>query len=327
VLRFQVDSADLLHSRFALSPVFELEGLLRVLDGVDGSTPPSARIDRLRPGLARLRAEDAAVEALLALQHPHGGADFVVPPPARGALQTIDDDLLAVRAVPLEVARADIRTCLARRPAGDRAREVLDAPDVVPRIADALARAWHHLLATDWLQLRAICERDIVHRAGQLARHGWAAALDGLHPRVRWRRGGVEIARMSSDGPVALGGQGLTFVPSVFVWPNVAAFTADPWPRCLIYPARGIGQWWDATSPDPPAKALEELIGRTRARILQTLHEPASTTQVAHQLGLPVGSAGDHLRAMRRAGVLDATRSGRSVLYRRTPLGEMLADA
>ena len=326
MLRYLVDSADLLHSRFALSPSFELENLLRVLDHTDRHSRPAEPVERFRPAFEELRRADPAVRALLALHHPRGGAGFVAPPPTRAALQTIDDDLAAVRAVPLDVARAEIATCLAARPCRDpSALSVLSSPDVCASLASALRRAWDALLAADWLQLRAICERDIVYRSGLLARHGWAAALDGLHPRVRWHDGGIEVTRIA-DRTVTVGGEGMTFIPSVFVWPGLAAHTDDPWPRGIIYPARGIADWWTAT-PAPPSAALEELIGRTRARILVALREPASTTQLARAMAIPTGSTGDHLRALRRAGLLDAARSGRSVLYHRTPLGDLLVGA
>lgn len=328
MIRFTVDAADLLHSRFALSPVFELENLLRVLGGLGiASRHPPPRVERLRPVYRRLLAEDPGVAALRALQHHRGGAAFVVPPPTRGMLQTIEDDLAAVDAVPHDRVRAEIAESLAVRPCRDPAAlAVLRAPDVTARIAAALGRAWSALLAADWLELRAICERDVVHRSGLLGRHGWAEALDGLHPKVRWRDGGIDVAPMSASATVRLGGRGLLFIPTVFIWPSVAAFTEPPWQACLIYPARGVGDWWTATAR-PASPALEELVGRSRARILVELREPASTTQLARALGLPVGSVGDHVRLMRRAGLLDTARDGRSVLYRRTPLGDMLASA
>ena len=327
MIRFEVDAADLLHSRFALSPVFELESLLRVLGHLGRSRALPERVARMRAPYARLRRDDPAFAALDALQHPYGGPAFVVPPPTRGMAQTIEDDLAAVRSVPLDIAHAEIARALARHPCDDPAAlTVLGAPDVTDRIADALRRAWDLLLAADWLELRAICERDIVHRSGLLARQGWASALDGLHTRVRWRDGAIEIAPMKTDATVRIGGHGVMFIPSVFVWPKIAVQMDDPWPACLIYPARGVGTWWNAAAA-PASPALGELIGGTRARILVELREPASTTQLARSLGMPVGSAGDHLRALRRAGLLDTARDGRSVLYRRTALGDMLAGA
>ena len=41
VLRFAVNAEDLLHTRFAISPIQELQGLLRKLSGLStGSLPP-----------------------------------------------------------------------------------------------------------------------------------------------------------------------------------------------------------------------------------------------------------------------------------------------
>src|SRR5262249_46488048 len=174
---------------------------------------------------------------------------------------------------------------------------ILRSDDVVERTARALEAAWHELLAADWPQLRALCERDVVHRAGQLTRSGWAAALDGLHPRVRWRDGAIEILRsaehrtLRSADPRAgpLGGAGLLLVPSVFLWPQVAAHIDQPWPATLISPARGIAALWQTPAPATPG-ALGALVGRTRAGLLTALDQPASTTQLARSLGLATGA-------------------------------------
>ena len=47
-------------------------------------------------------------------------------------------------------------------------------------------QAWHELLATDWPQLRAICERDVVHRVGVIGEHGWVTTIESLHPSIAW---------------------------------------------------------------------------------------------------------------------------------------------
>ena len=67
------------------------------------------------------------------------------------------------------------------------------------------------------------------------------------------------------------------------------------------------------------------LIGRSRARILAELAEPATTTQLAALLGQSVGTTGEHVAALRRTGLIAGTRTGRSVLYARTSLGDALA--
>ncbi|GAA1226604.1 DUF5937 family protein [Kitasatospora nipponensis] len=322
MLRFEVGTDDLLHSRFALSPAFELCTLLRMLEGTTDRPLPAGWATRLQPVFRRL-CRESDLTAVLALQNARFGANFIALPPT-GPDQSWADDLAAIRRTPLATARADIARCLPARPrTGPRARAVLAGEDVVERVAEALDLAWHELLAADWPRLRAVCERDLVHRAGQLGRHGWAAALDGLHPRVRWRAGGIELGGNSADAVVPLAGEGLLLVPSVFVYPETAAHMDDPWPKAIVYPARGIAALWErgeVLSSD----ALADLLGRSRARLLAALDRPAGTTQLARSLGLATGAVGDHLAVLRRAGLLHRARDGRTVLYRRTPLGEAL---
>jgi DNA-binding transcriptional ArsR family regulator len=324
VIRFEVDTEDLLHSRFALSPLFELNCLLRILSGT-WARPPGPWARRLRPVFRRLRAT-TPMDAVLALQSPTRGATFAAPPPRLGLAQTVEDDLDRLRATPLALARREIARCLRDRPAGERAAALLRRDDVTALIADALETAWRELLAPSWPRLRAICERDVLHRAGRLGEGGWDAALDGLHARVRWHRRGIEILRTHAHETIALGGRGLLLIPSVFLWPRVAAHTEAPWPHALLYPARGIAALWEAPATAGPG-ALSDLLGRTRARVLLALDEPAGTTALARTLGITVGAAGDHLAVLHRAGLLDRARAGRTVLYRRTPLGDAVTRA
>jgi DNA-binding transcriptional ArsR family regulator len=324
VLRFEVSADDLLHSRFALSPLFELDHLIRTLAGQSRHRLPPAWAARLGPAYRRFHG-DPAFRAVLALHSRHRGPGFLAPPPTSLA-QTITDDLAAVHATPLTHVRREIQECLERRPSDDTdVLAVLRGADVVARLAAVLEEAWHELLAADWLRLRAICERDVFFRSGELGRAGWAAAFAGL-PHVRWHRGGIEVARLNVREPIQLDGNGLLLVPSVFIWPGVAAYSEAPWPRTIIYPARGVSALWES-SPATDEAALGELIGRSRARLLRGLADPSSTTHLAQALDLAPGAVGDHLAVLLRAGLVDRTRAGRSVLYRRTPLGDALATA
>ncbi|MBT2895228.1 winged helix-turn-helix domain-containing protein [Streptomyces sp. McG3] len=321
MLRFEVSVDDLLRSRFALSPAMDLCFLLGSLAGRDRPLP-RAWATRLLPAFERLRHE-SELNAVLALYTPQGGPDFVAPPP-RGLNQTWADDLAMIRATPLEAARHEFATTATGRSARDpRVRAVLDATDAVSRIAEAMNRAWHELLAPDWPQLRAICERDVVHRVGVIGEHGWATAVESLHPSITWQAGGIEIGHFPDVGTVRLAGDGLLLIPSVFVR-NIAAHTEDPWPRTLIYPARGTAALWGEQETVPRPDALTALVGRARARLLLALDAPASTSHLARSLAMAPGAVGDHLAILMRAGLLVRARSGRSVLYRRTPLGEAL---
>ncbi|MDX3762293.1 winged helix-turn-helix domain-containing protein [Streptomyces sp. AK02-04a] len=320
MLRFEVSVEDLLRSRFALSPAMDLCFLLRSLAG-QGRPLPRAWAARLLPAFERLRRE-SELDAALALQAPQGGPNFVAPPP-RGLNQTWADDLAMIRATPLEAARHEIAATATGPSARDpRVRAVLDSADAVSRIAEAMDQAWHELLAADWPQLRAICERDVVHRVGVIGEHGWAATIESLYPGVAWRAGGIEIG-FFRGGTVRLAGDGLLLIPSVFVG-HIAAQVEDPWPRTLVYRARGTAALWGEQESVPRPDALTALVGRARARLLLALDAPASTSHLARSLAMAPGAVGDHLAILRGAGLLVRARSGRSVLYRRTPLGEAL---
>lgn len=319
MLRFVAGRDDLLNSRFALSPITELENLVRKLANRRRQSLPPAWAARLTPAFHRLY-DETALDAMLALQSERHGPAFVVQPPVNTA-QTIEDDLAAIRATPLAQARKEIAECLALRPVTDpRLLAVLEDRNVAAIMADAMEAAWHELVAQDWPTLRAVLERDVVYRGGLLSSGGWQAAFAGLHERLRWRDGAIELSRFV-ESTYHLDGAGLLLVPSVFVWPQIGAYVDPPWPRTLVYPARGTAALWDP-GPATPPDALASLLGRSRARLLVALSDPASTTQLATSLGMATGAVGDHLAVLRNAGLVTRARSGRSVLYYRTPLGD-----
>lgn len=323
-MRFEVGAEDLLRTRFALSPVFELQNVMRALAGPHNRGIPEAWLGRLRDRFGTLRAADPAVDAILALHTSRSGATFLCPPPRRIG-QTIDDDLAALRAAPGEAARAEIDFYLERRPdTRDAARAVLLGADVLERLASAFAAGWTALLRDDWPRMRLLCERDVTHRAGELGRSGWAAALAGLHPKVRWRDGGIDLAGRG-NGAIVLGGDGLLLIPSVFIWPEIAVYGDEPWPKAIVYPARGVATLLE-TEPLAAPEHLAALLGRSRALLLDSLADTASTSQLARAFGMTVGAVGDHLAVLRRSGLVERARSGRSVLYRRTALGDSLID-
>jgi DNA-binding transcriptional ArsR family regulator len=323
MLRIEVRREDLARSRFALSPLWELITALRRLASSSGHTETA-----LRPWLQRTRGRyqslllEVNLDTVLALQPPGYGVDFLSPPPL-GVATTIEEQLDAVRATPLEQAHVEIEHALRRQPAVDtRVRGLLTGASVTDHLADVLAAAWQALLAPDWPLLQAILERDVAHRAAQLVSRGWAAALADLHPQLRWRDGRIEFDKLpDQDGE--LGGRGLLFVPSVFVWPGLAVGLDPPWPPNLVYPARGVAALWQASEASVGA-GLARLLGRSRAAVLTALDQPASTSHLVATLHQTLGGLGDHLAVLRDAGLVTRTRAGRSVLYRRTPIGDAL---
>jgi DNA-binding transcriptional ArsR family regulator len=67
-------------------------------------------------------------------------------------------------------------------------------------------------------------------------------------------------------------------------------------------------------------------VGETRAAILRALEIPMTTTEMASRLGVTPGAVSQQLAMLRRAGVVDAHRSGRGVYSELTPLGASLVE-
>jgi DNA-binding transcriptional ArsR family regulator len=88
-----------------------------------------------------------------------------------------------------------------------------------------------------------------------------------------------------------------------------------------MYPARGLGTLWQTETTTPPT-ALVGLIGRVRAQLLRLLETPMSSTELAVRLDVTPTAVNQHLRALRASGLLVSARHGRSVLYRRSDLGD-----
>jgi DNA-binding transcriptional ArsR family regulator len=241
--------------------------------------------------------------------------DFITPPPAEFH-PAFEAELAAVRATPPERARADLALS-----GGGRVPAALDTPDVADRVADLLAKVWTRFIEPDWPRRRTVLERDVQQRADRLATHGLAHALDDLTPTIGWQPGRTPAPRPAEPATHQLAGARLLLIPSSFgaTWLCIDA----PDAYALVYPARGAA----APPPAPTPAGLDRLVGRSRATLLRTLDHPASTSQLVTALGMSLGAVGDHLAVLRDTGLVTGTRTGRSVLYRRTPLGDALTTS
>ena len=311
----ELTSDDLAGTRFALSPMAELTGALLVLGG--RSRPPG--LDRwtakARPRYRALRQADPFLAALTDLLcFTTWLPDFICQPP-RSMNTAFAAELAAVRAVPSARARADLALSSGQRPLAPE----LDQDDIPAAAARSLSAAWNEVLAPDWPSLRGILERDVIHRAGLLAAYGWKRAFGSLAD-LHWEDGRIVIPALTGPSHRIQGGE-LTLVPNSFGggWLSLD----PPHAYALHYPARGAAAVQQA-APSAPG-GLERLIGRPRARLLRALQTPASTSQLSRQLAMSLGGTSTHLAILQQAGLATRARSGRTVLYRRTPLGDALA--
>ncbi|WP_274561998.1 ArsR/SmtB family transcription factor [Streptomyces spiramyceticus] len=313
---FDFTPGDLARLRFAFSPVSEAVASLRMLQDPGRHALHLPWIRGVRP---RLRAMDLRLLFALA---PLGAyiPDFLTPPPT-GPLPDIAAELdLVASADPDEAARE-----VARVPAADTrpVQEFLADPAAgTARAAAQLRQYWDTALAPYWPQIQGLFESEVLRRSRQLTREGAAAMFNDLHENVRWDDGVLRVRTTAwrRDGPLC--GDGMILVPSVFQWPDTLVM-AEPYQPMLVYPAPGVATvWQQGTVPTPDA--LDALIGRTRARILVALTEPATTVILARRLSMTPGAVSQHLKVLHAGGLLTRNRSGREVFYGRSPLGHAL---
>jgi hypothetical protein len=314
-------ASDLGNIRFAISPMSQLVGALIVFGG--RRVPPG--MDEWRAeSLSRYRTlcgDDPNLPILVGLLTATRYVPDCLSVPPRRTVTTFEAELSRLRETPAAQLRADLE-----RSAADRVGTVGTALPALwkarlpARLASTLAGAWKHLVAPGWPTLKTVLERDILHRAGVLATRGLAEALDDLDPEVYWHRTGQLERRGRAGKPHELDGAGLWLVPNAFGggWLCLDGGRA----YALTYAARGTANVRQTASPPP--QALQQLIGRSRAILLTALARPATTTQLAAQLGMTVGAVGDHLAVLRNNRLVTRVRTGRVVLYRRTALADAL---
>jgi Family of unknown function (DUF5937)/Helix-turn-helix domain len=320
VVRFVFTVEDLARTRFAISPMFEVERSLLALR--DPATA-ALHLPWLRSVSGRLGG--IQLEPAVALVPPRGFVpDFVTPPPA-GPLGDIEADLAALRRTPTKQIRRDMELFRSQHP---RSRVVgawlADPRGEVKRLADTLEAYWERALAPVWPRIHAFLAADIDHRARRLADHGPAALFSELHPEVTWGGDHLEVVVARHEATVELRGRGLLLMPSAFRWSAPMVIDLPPWQPTVIYPARGIATLWDEGTRAPDA--LERLLGATRATVLASVDAPASTTDLARRLEISPATASHHLTALRDAGLVAARRDGRAMLYARTPTGDALVS-
>ena len=317
MLELALSTDDVARIRFAFSPLWETVISLRVLRG------PAANALHL-PWVRRARAALADLDvSLLTDLVPMPRAyipDFLTPPPTT-PVPELADELSALRATGADQVRHDLDRAGLDSPRLALLRD--DPPAGLAELADELAGYFRIAIAPHWSRIRGLLEGEIAYRGRRLAEGGAHLLFQDLHERIRWDTDRLYVDMHHWKGQRTLAGEGVLLVPSVFAAPSVYTISQQPWQPTLMYPPRGIATIWEsgrAAGPD----GLAEVLGRARAALLAGLAAPATTTELSRRTGLTAGGVSQHLGALRRAGLVVAHRTGRSVLYARTETADAL---
>ena len=316
---WQVNADTLAGSRFVFSSLAEATASLIALEqGAAGHPGERTWLDTHRPAYRERLAGDPVTALLVrAALGRHWIADFLTVTPAGEGEPAFGEELARVRARSPEAARADLAVSL---PGPLPAQ--LYRSDLPERAADLLEWVWQETVLPDWPRRRRIMEADVVARTRELSQGGWAAALAGMRPGMRWLGESRLQINAHDNPPRQIAGAQLLFVP---VTPRQGWVSWDaPHRYAVIYPCSGVLAQADLA---PVPEALRTLLGPARAGVLVLLDTPKSTTQLVALTGQGLGSVGRHLKVLLDARLVQRRRAGRSVLYYRTVAGETLLEA
>ena len=317
VFEIEVDVADLAKVRFTTDAVWETTASIHAFVFL--------RHHLLHQRLRRLvpKQPDFDLDHLLLLARDADWLpDVWAPPPSARPGHPLEQ-LDALRHTDLAVAEADLEQLRILAP--DSAAARMEPQKYLDHTAAALQGWWSAVLEPMWDRVDAIQRADIAHHQSALAAGGLAATMPELHRGLSFHGGRLRVDL--GEGEVALKscGQGIWFVPSVFRWPWVALDTRETVPHVVSYGARGAGRVWQQPGRGAPT-GLPDLVGRSRALILESLDVPRSTTTLSQSLGLSLSTVSEHLSVLAAAGLLESRRDGQRVLYWRTMVGDLLVD-
>jgi DNA-binding transcriptional ArsR family regulator len=253
-------------------------------------------------------------------EETHSMPEFMLPAPG-GTRTRLREELAQVAATPSSIVRRDV--------AYDSSFFSGSAHPPAP--FDRFVRAprssvqQHCLAVNDWAEqllapsgrwIASCLHTELLRVSRLIATKGAAAALNEVHPSVRFADGSLHVNQ--SEGLWSVEARGpIVLLPVISREETLLA----RWPQngpmvVLAYGAAGV-----ETAPQVPADPGEELcalLGRTRALVLERLGKPASTSELAGGLALAASTVSDHLRALEAMGLVARGRTGQYVLYRRT---------
>lgn len=204
----------------------------------------------------------------------------------------------------------------------------------ISTVADGDAATWAKLefalrlyfslaIAPFWERIRAQVRAEFLIRTRMLAGSGIDAMLGSMRPALVWEPPVLSMSRPTGRD-IHLQGRGLTIIPSYFNCGNPLTIWDPELPPVIVYPATRLGGLLRDPCTAAPGSAISDLLGQTRAAVLQATCNVRSTTELATELGVSRATASEHATVLRRAGLLESHRDRNQVLHSLSTLGQSL---
>ncbi|MFF2129526.1 ArsR/SmtB family transcription factor [Streptomyces olivochromogenes] len=223
--------------------------------------------------------------------------------------------------------RMKVRRRLRRAPVSDvpGARSLRKASSAAPHI-DA-RRFSAAAVEPFWGRIREYLELEREARGRHVLSGGVDGVLNELHPSISWHAPFLRVDDEQEGESAELFGEGLVVAPSLFAPAPVVldAETGGQGAPVLVYNVTpttdsAAGLWHQ--QEEDRAAALSDLLGHTRAHVLESLRSPSSIGEISRLLDVSHPSVSKHLAVLRRSGLVAAERRTNLTVHRLTHLGE-----
>jgi DNA-binding transcriptional ArsR family regulator len=248
--------------------------------------------------------------------------DFLTPTTALGDIASGID---AIRSTPTHEFKSQLTRLASTHTVPTLARPLADGdPDAAKHLCQTLSQ-YHQVAVAPYLpiigrriaQVRDDCSRRLCT--------GGTEALLGSLSGFRWQYPILE-ANFPTDFDLHLEGRGLLLIPAFFCTQYPVKFFDPGLPPTLVFPVSHDPAWLLRDATSDRSGSLVQLIGATRASILELIGSSRviSAAAIVQKLHLSAPAVSYHTKILRESGLLGSDRDGPSVIHYVTPLGTAL---
>ncbi|MFD2079744.1 Helix-turn-helix domain-containing protein [Actinopolymorpha cephalotaxi] len=326
MLRIEFTTQDLNRLRVSgdVHPLWETVLSLQLLQNRHAALTFDPWRRQVRAALARSGLVPTTTVLTLVCPHAEYFPDFLTPGNGCASLDEGLDTVLSTPKPRLEQELSRLAPQRAMPPVIQRLAR--GEPTALRWLGESLRRYYDAAVAPYLQAIRATMAADRPRRSDAALAGGAEGLLATYQNELTWRGDALECA-YPVDQELILAGRPLSLVPSFFCARRPVTLADPDLPPVLVHPLRPAPGWLDApTDPASTLDALGQLLGHTRAQVLDLLDVPMSTGRIAAELHLAPASASRHATVLREAGLLTSQRQQREVLHRRTPLGDAMLN-
>jgi DNA-binding transcriptional ArsR family regulator len=322
LITIDVTPADLANMRFGYNPLMELLNSYCLLYKPERQAALRRWVEEASQAISSV--DLPYLNAIGKI--PHYTPDFLTATPET-TITNIEEEFTRLRNVPIEVVRKNMSYAIQLAGESEMLLQFMTYPrEMIECLIEDMRLYWKIALSHHWPHMISVLDGDVLYHARCLALEGTKALFSSLHPELKLNDNRLTYSGWESPVPVkqnmSLNGSGIQLVPEIFA--HKFSWQIEPeWQPMLIYKARGTGLWW-MQSTEVASPSLEIALGAGRARVLQVLATPSSTSEIAYQLEITAGAASQHLSRLQQAGLTVPRRSGQRVYYHLTQRGEKL---